>query len=110
MFMKMPGVLQAEPRMEKSSVVDNDTGKSVDSEIRTSTGTFLAKGEDDIISRIEKRVAQVTMIPIENHEGLQVLHYRDGQKYEPHYDYFHDSVNASPEHGGQRVVTVLMYL
>jgi len=49
--------------MQKSSVVDNATGKSVDSQIRTSTGTFLAMHEDDIVARIEKRVAQVTMIP-----------------------------------------------
>jgi prolyl 4-hydroxylase len=96
--------------MVKSSVVDNASGKSVDSEIRTSTGMWFSKQEDDVISRIEKRVAQVTMIPLENQEGLQVLHYHDGQKYEPHYDYFHDPVNARPEMGGQRVVTVLMYL
>jgi replicative DNA helicase len=55
--------LQAKPSMQKSSVVDNATGKSVDSQIRTSTGTFLAMHEDDIVARIEKRVAQVTMIP-----------------------------------------------
>lgn len=41
---------------------------------------------------------------------LQVLHYVDGQKYEPHHDFFHDTVNARPENGGQRVATVLMYL
>jgi hypothetical protein len=29
---------------------------------------------------------------------------------QPHYDYFHDTVNARPENGGQRVATVLMYL
>jgi hypothetical protein len=50
--------------MVKSHVVDNETGKSKDSDIRTSTGTFFAKGEDEIIARIEKRVAQVTMIPM----------------------------------------------
>lgn len=49
--------------MTKSAVVDNASGKSVDSEIRTSTGMFFAKGADEIITRIEKRVAQVTMIP-----------------------------------------------
>lgn len=43
-------------------------------------------------------------------EGLQVLRYQDGQKYEPHHDYFYDPVNARPENGGQRIVTVLMYL
>ena len=96
--------------MEKSAVVDNKTGKSMDSEIRTSTGTFFGKGEDDVISRIEKRVAQVTMIPVEHQEGLQILNYHDGQKYEPHFDYFHDAVNAAPDKGGQRVLTMLMYL
>jgi hypothetical protein len=39
-----------------------------------------------------------------------VLRYVDGQKYEPHYDYFHDAVNTKIENGGQRVVTLLMYL
>lgn len=32
------------------------------------------------------------------------------QKYEPHHDFFHDSVNQAPELGGQRVATILMYL
>ena len=50
--------------MENSSVVDSSTGKSVPSEVRTSSGTFLSMGQDEIIRRIEKRVAQVTMIPI----------------------------------------------
>jgi hypothetical protein len=39
-----------------------------------------------------------------------VLRYVDGQKYEPHYDYFHDTVNTRIENGGQRIVTMLMYL
>jgi len=30
------------------------------------------------------------------------------QKYEPHFDYFHDDVNIV--NGGQRVATMLMYL
>lgn len=41
---------------------------------------------------------------------MQVLHYRDGQKYDPHFDYFHDAINTRPEYGGQRVATLLMYL
>lgn len=46
----------------------------------------------------------------EHQEGLQILHYHDGEKYEPHHDFFHDKVNQQPDHGGQRVVTILMYL
>ena len=50
--------------MTKSGVVDSATGKTKDSEVRTSEGTFFTKGQDEIITRIEKRVAQVTMVPV----------------------------------------------
>ena len=47
---------------------------------------------------------------MENGEGMQILHYVDGQKYEAHHDFFHDKYNALPSNGGQRIATVLMYL
>ncbi|KAH1072750.1 hypothetical protein J1N35_025078 [Gossypium stocksii] len=98
----------AKPHMKKSKVVDSKTGKSEDSSVRTSSGTFLPRGRDKIIKSIEKRIADFTFIPVEHGEGLQVLHYEVGQKYEPHYDYFKDEVNT--RNGGQRIATVLMYL
>ncbi|KAL4452128.1 hypothetical protein ABPG75_007790 [Micractinium tetrahymenae] len=100
----------AKKRLTKSTVVDNKTGKSVDSTVRTSSGTFLTRGEDEVVRAIEKRISLITMIPEENGEAIQILKYVDGQKYEPHTDYFHDKYNARPENGGQRVATVLMYL
>lgn len=30
------------------------------------------------------------LLPAENGEAIQILKYVDGQKYEPHTDYFHD--------------------
>ncbi|KAK4261716.1 hypothetical protein QN277_004675 [Acacia crassicarpa] len=98
----------AQPHMHKSTVVDSETGKSKDSRVRTSSGTFLARGRDKIVRNIEKRIADFTFIPVEHGEGLQVLHYEVGQKYEPHYDYFQDEFNT--KNGGQRIATVLMYL
>eukprot|EP00246_Nothoceros_aenigmaticus_P000755 TRINITY_DN10982_c0_g2_i1.p1 TRINITY_DN10982_c0_g2~~TRINITY_DN10982_c0_g2_i1.p1 ORF type:complete len:297 (+),score=31.27 TRINITY_DN10982_c0_g2_i1:547-1437(+) len=98
----------ASPNMVKSTVVDSATGRSKDSRVRTSSGTFLGRGQDEIITRIEKRLSEYTFIPVEHGEGLQVLHYEVGQKYEPHYDYFHDKHNT--KNGGQRIATVLMYL
>ncbi|XP_016739522.1 probable prolyl 4-hydroxylase 7 [Gossypium hirsutum] len=44
----------------------------------------------------------------ENGESIQIIHYENGQKYEPHFDYFHDKANQ--ELGGHRIATVLMYL
>ncbi|KAL1824985.1 hypothetical protein DCAR_0313091 [Daucus carota subsp. sativus] len=98
----------AKPHMHKSSVVDSETGKSKDSRVRTSSGTFLARGRDKTIREIEKRIADFTFLPVEHGEGLQILHYEVGQKYEPHYDYFLDDFNTN--NGGQRIATVLMYL
>ena len=54
--------------------------------------------------------SQVSHIPEDNGEGMQILHYVNGQKYEPHHDYFHDTVNPQKSNGGQRVATMLMYL
>ena len=66
--------------------------------------------EDEVIKAIERRISFVTHIPEVNGEGLQILHYEDGQKYEAHHDFFHDKFNSRPENGGQRIATVLMYL
>ncbi|WVZ22187.1 hypothetical protein V8G54_000731 [Vigna mungo] len=98
----------AKPDMQKSAVVNSKTGKSMDSRVRTSSGAFLARGRDHIVRDIEKRIADFTFIPVEHGEGLQVLHYEVGQKYEPHLDYFMDNVNT--KNGGQRIATMLMYL
>ncbi|PSS17974.1 Prolyl 4-hydroxylase [Actinidia chinensis var. chinensis] len=98
----------AKPHMAKSTVVDSKTGESKDSRVRTSSGMFLRRGRDKIIKDIEKRIADFTFIPVEHGEGLQILHYEVGQKYEPHYDYFLDEFNT--KNGGQRIATVLMYL
>ncbi|KAI7738355.1 hypothetical protein M8C21_008418 [Ambrosia artemisiifolia] len=96
----------AKPHMTKSTVVDRATGLSKDSRVRTSSGTFLNRGQDEIIRAIEKRISEFTFLPIEHGEPLQVLHYEVGQKYEPHYDYFSDEYNT--KNGGQRMATVLI--
>uniref|UniRef100_A0A7C8YLS8 procollagen-proline 4-dioxygenase n=3 Tax=Opuntia streptacantha TaxID=393608 RepID=A0A7C8YLS8_OPUST len=98
----------AKDRLHKSMVADNDSGKSMQSEVRTSSGMFLKKAQDDVVARIEARIAAWTFLPTENGEAMQVLHYELGQKYEPHFDYFRDKVNQ--QLGGHRVATVLMYL
>ncbi|KAL0450602.1 UNVERIFIED_CONTAM: Glycerol-3-phosphate acyltransferase RAM2 [Sesamum latifolium] len=98
----------AKDKLEKSMVADNDSGKSIESEVRTSSGMFLSKAQDEIVAGVEERIAAWTFLPIENGEAMQILHYEHGQKYEPHFDFFHDKANQ--ELGGHRVATVLMYL
>lgn len=47
---------------------------------------------------------------VEHQEEIQILNYKNDEYYQPHYDYFHDDVNSAKEVGGQRIITVLMYL
>ncbi|XAR51792.1 Procollagen-proline dioxygenase [Bertholletia excelsa] len=89
-------------------VADYESGKSIQNDVRTSSGMFLNKRQDDVVAGIEARIAAWTFFPEENGENIQVLRYEHGQKYEAHFDYFHDKVNQ--ELGGHRVATVLMYL
>ena len=98
----------ARPKMSVASVVDKKTGASKPSDVRTSTGHFLRRAEDPVVKRIEERIAAFAMIPVDHGEGIQILRYERGQKYDPHFDYFTDDENV--KHGGQRVATVLMYL
>ncbi|CAK8561889.1 unnamed protein product [Lathyrus sativus] len=98
----------AKPNMHKSAVADSKTGKKLNSSVRTSSGTFIARGYDKIVKRIEKRIADFTFIPVEHGENLNVLHYEVGQKYDPHFDYFRDKYNT--RNGGNRIATMLMYL
>ena len=98
----------AKSKMRLASVVDRKTGVRKASEVRTSTGYFLTRGADDVVSRIEERIAAFAMIPVDHGEGMQILKYEPGQKYDPHFDYFTDTENC--KHGGQRVATVILYL
>ncbi|EFJ50167.1 hypothetical protein VOLCADRAFT_80309 [Volvox carteri f. nagariensis] len=98
----------AQGRLERSGVSDATTGEGGVSDIRTSSGMFYTRGENDVVKRIETRLAMWTMLPVENGEGIQVLRYEKTQKYDPHHDYF--SFEGRDANGGNRMATVLMYL
>jgi prolyl 4-hydroxylase len=101
------------PRMERSTTVETKSGGSEVNEARTSSGMFFEREENEMCSRIEKRIAKLLNWPLENGEGLQVLHYKPGAEYRPHHDYFDPSKSGTPvivKRGGQRVATLIMYL
>lgn len=103
----------AKPRMARSLTVEVETGGEELNADRTSNGMFYARAENELIARIERRLAQLTRWPVESGEGLQILHYRPGAEYKPHYDYFDPDEPGTPtilKRGGQRVATIIMYL
>lgn len=103
---------KARPQLKRSTVLDSGAG-AIDYR-RTSEGVFFPSNPSDrVLKAIEKRIANLTKYPVENGEGLQVLHYQKGGEYRPHYDYFSASQaggSAALIRGGQRVMTLIMYL
>ena len=103
----------AQPRMARSLTVATQTGGEEVNDDRTSSGMFFQRSEHALITRIEARIAHLLRWPVENGEGLQILHYHPGAEYKPHYDYFDPSAPGTPsilKRGGQRVGTLVMYL
>ena len=103
----------AQPKLTRSLTVDNKTGGDELNAARTSDGMFFARAENPVVERVEKRLSELLRWPYENGEGLQVLRYRHGAQYVPHYDYFDPAQPGTPKiltRGGQRVATIVMYL
>ncbi len=106
-------VALARERLSRSETVELDTGGSEINAARTSEGMFFARGENPLIERIEARIAALLQWPVENGEGLQILRYRPGAEYKPHYDYFDPSQPGTASvlaRGGQRLASLVMYL
>jgi prolyl 4-hydroxylase len=103
----------AKPRMARSLTVASKTEGLELNDVRTSNGMFFYRGENDLVRRIEQRIARLVNWPEENGEGLQILQYGPGAEYKPHHDYFDPVLPGTPtilKRGGQRVGTLVMYL
>ena len=106
-------IAQARERLARSETVQTATGASEVNEARTSEGMFFNRGETPLCTRIEARIAALLEWPVENGEGLQILRYRPGAEYKPHYDYFDPAQPGTPailQRGGQRVASLVCYL
>ncbi|GIL91355.1 hypothetical protein Vretifemale_18957 [Volvox reticuliferus] len=73
-------------------VAANFPGEAVDptQQTRASTGTFLAYAMDPegVLGWVEQRIAAATLLPADNGEAFNVLHYEKEQHYDSHYDTF----------------------
>ena len=100
-------------RLKRSTIVDPHSGKEDAIDSRSSEGIWFQRGEDALIERLDRRISAMMNWPVENGEGLQVLHYATGGEYRPHFDYFPPDQAGSASHiarGGQRVATLIVYL
>jgi prolyl 4-hydroxylase len=73
---------------------------------RTSSTAHFERAENDLIKKIENKVAQMLKINPNQIEPLQLQRYRKGQQYMPHFDLLDEGNNTTPD----REHTVIMYL
>ncbi|GAA5784845.1 hypothetical protein GCM10007860_06750 [Chitiniphilus shinanonensis] len=103
----------SEKKLKRSTIVDPQTGREEVIDDRSSFGTFFHLRENEFITRLDERVSALMHWPLQNGEGIQILNYRIGGEYKPHFDYFPEQDPGSHVHlktGGQRVSTLIMYL
>jgi prolyl 4-hydroxylase len=104
----------ARPLLTRSTVVDLNSSNGLVDPRRSSLGMFFSRStEGKTVQKIRKNITSIAGIPAENGEDMQVLHYKVGGEYQPHYDYFDPSTPGGLIHfnrGGQRVATLLVYL
>ncbi len=103
----------SKPNLVASKIVDEENKGEVSDYRRSSRGFFIPKEwKDPILASLEKRISDLTKIPVEHGENLHVLHYGIGGEFQPHCDFFNATPggNECARYGGQRVATVVMYL
>lgn len=85
----------------------------VRSDNRSGSNCWVKHDHDEVIRGLAGRVAEIVGLPLEQAESLQVIHYGAGQEYAPHYDAWDPATERGRRcmaHGGQRLVTCLLYL
>ena len=94
----------ASPMLEPSVVVDPRTGRQVRDSVRTSDGVgFTSPLENPAVHALNRRIAAASSTRVDQGEPLQVLRYRPGQQYRPHFD-------AIPGFANQRMLTMIVWL
>jgi prolyl 4-hydroxylase len=103
----------SEAKMLTSTVVDPTTGQHVPHPERISRGTHLDYQSSKVVIEIESRITKLFGFALNQQEAIQILHYKVGGEYKPHYDFFppaNAGSQAAIKLAGQRLATFIMYL
>jgi prolyl 4-hydroxylase len=97
-------IAEAQPLLQPSFVIDPQTGRHLRNPLRTSDGmSFGYVQEEPAVHVLNRRIAAAAGTDVKQGESLQVLRYRPGQEYKPHFD----ALAGEPN---QRILTMLVYL
>jgi prolyl 4-hydroxylase len=104
---------RARPKLEAARVKDPMQGGSRQVDYRSNSGAGFSLIESDLIMQmVNGRIADAIRIPLSHQEPANVLHYKPGEAYRPHFDF----ITPSEQHAmelrttGQRSTTFLIYL
>ncbi|BES92490.1 prolyl 4-hydroxylase [Nesidiocoris tenuis] len=102
----------ATPRLRRATVQNFKTGQLETANYRISKSAWLNEEDDPIVSRVSRRVEDMTGLTTKTAEELQVVNYGIGGHYEPHLDFARkEETNAFKSLGtGNRIATVLFYM
>ena len=98
-------------RLSPSKVISASKGKSIFHPSRVSQNCFLPHDTNELINEVSKRISILVQMSIRNAEAYQLVYYKVGGEYKPHFDGFDYKREKSwLENGGQRLITVIAYL
>lgn len=95
-----------------SSFTEDENQEAVISEERTSTYTYLSKGQDGVVRSLERKSAELAGLSSDCLEPIQIVSYTQGQQFNTH----HDAGTLNDDDGSvelvmpRRLVTLLLYL
>lgn len=93
-----------------AEVLDRTSGQPKQSRVRTnSVAVYWPVHQDLVVHAINLRLAMAAGLAVTNGELLNILMYRPGEEYRPHYDFFPPAI-AQADPNGQRIRTLLVYL
>lgn len=102
--------------LSESAVLSNNLEKETTYDVanRTSKVLWVRDEEHDVAMKVAKLAEQLTGLPIENQESLQIAKYDVGGKFNSHYDACNTGTqeyrNKINRNAGQRRATLLIYL
>jgi prolyl 4-hydroxylase len=102
--------------MHESDVLSygTDSGTAVNNDYRKSKTAWLQDDDHPLCMRLAQYSEQITTIPRENQEMLQVAHYEPNGKFNEHFDACaydnKDYCDKMNNYSGQRRSTLLIYL
>lgn len=102
----------AGPTLTRGKVLTETGVEDVRGERSNTVMSFGLVDSDVVLELINMRISAAAEMPVENGEGLGVLHYAVGERYAPHVDYIPETAQNAQQlrERGQRVKTLLVYL